>query len=221
MRSDASSRRRRSTCSSASAPCAPTATTTSTPCFQALELARHGAPHARRRARCSTCDADLGIPAERQPRVPCGRARSRRRSTSTSRVDIAIEKRIPAGAGLAGGSSDAAAVLAGLARTGRTRRSTTTRCVEVARSLGADVPFFLLRRGGADDRAAATSSCAACPPWPSTSRSSSPGVPVLDGRGVRAFDARARSRPGDRAHVVEALRAGRRAGARRARSPTT
>lgn len=55
---------------------------------------------------------------------------------------IAIEKAIPAQAGLGGGSSDAAAVLRGLAEAwGLDARD--PRVVQVARGLGADVAFFL------------------------------------------------------------------------------
>ena len=61
-------------------------------------------------------------------------------------VDIAIEKRVPPGAGLAGGSSNAAAVLAGLAHWANLPL-TDERLYHAARSLGADVPFFLY--GGA------------------------------------------------------------------------
>lgn len=62
------------------------------------------------------------------------------------RAVIEIEKRVPAGAGLAGGSSDAAAVIVGLARIhGVDPRS--ERCAAVARGLGADCAFFLT--GGA------------------------------------------------------------------------
>ncbi|MEK6608617.1 MAG: 4-(cytidine 5'-diphospho)-2-C-methyl-D-erythritol kinase [Myxococcota bacterium] len=49
-------------------------------------------------------------------------------------AELAIDKRIPAGAGLGGGSSDAAAVLRALGAGHR---------LDVARRLGADVPFFL------------------------------------------------------------------------------
>jgi 4-diphosphocytidyl-2-C-methyl-D-erythritol kinase len=61
-------------------------------------------------------------------------------------IDIAIEKRIPAGAGLAGGSSDAAAVLAGLANWASLPLA-DPRLLAAAASVGADVPFFL--HGGA------------------------------------------------------------------------
>lgn len=57
-------------------------------------------------------------------------------------VRIALEKRIPAGAGLGGGSSDAAAVLAGVNELFSLGRSPDKLC-ELGAALGADVPFFL------------------------------------------------------------------------------
>ncbi len=62
------------------------------------------------------------------------------------RLDIHIEKRIPAAAGLAGGSTDAAAVLAALNELFGSPLSTAALC-EAGVSLGADVPFCIL--GGA------------------------------------------------------------------------
>jgi 4-diphosphocytidyl-2-C-methyl-D-erythritol kinase len=55
---------------------------------------------------------------------------------------ITLKKRIPAGRGLGGGSSDAAATLAGLSRLTK-RRISAERLMEMAAGLGADVPFFL------------------------------------------------------------------------------
>ena len=58
-------------------------------------------------------------------------------------VEILLQKRIPAGRGLGGGSSDAAAALLGyLQFTGEKLKR--TRLLEIAAGLGADVPFFLL-----------------------------------------------------------------------------
>lgn len=61
-------------------------------------------------------------------------------------VDIGLEKRIPAGGGLGGGSSDAAAVLLGCCRI-HDLRPGTGRLQQWAARLGSDVPFFL--EGGA------------------------------------------------------------------------
>ena len=57
-------------------------------------------------------------------------------------VEIELRKTIPAGRGMGGGSSDAAAALLGYLRlTGR--KLALPRLLEIASSLGADVPFFL------------------------------------------------------------------------------
>ena len=59
-----------------------------------------------------------------------------------SGVSIELRKTIPAGRGLGGGSSDAAAALIGFLRlTGK--RLPAQMLIEIAASLGADVPFFL------------------------------------------------------------------------------
>ena len=59
------------------------------------------------------------------------------------RVRITLEKRIPAGAGLGGGSSDAAAVLSALRLLLRPQPSTQL-LYEIAARIGSDAPFFLL-----------------------------------------------------------------------------
>jgi 4-diphosphocytidyl-2-C-methyl-D-erythritol kinase len=57
-------------------------------------------------------------------------------------VEITLDKKIPAGRGLGGGSSDAAAALLGYLRlTGK--KLPPAELLQIAASLGADVPFFL------------------------------------------------------------------------------
>lgn len=67
------------------------------------------------------------------------------------RFDIRLDKRIPMGGGLGGGSSNAAAMLLAIpALTGR--RVPLDKLIDLAASLGSDVPFFLLggTAGGLD-----------------------------------------------------------------------
>jgi 4-diphosphocytidyl-2-C-methyl-D-erythritol kinase len=66
----------------------------------------------------------------------------RREFEIRSGVEIDLRKKIPAGRGLGGGSSDAAAALRGYLQLTR-RKIPAPRLMEIAASLGADVPFFL------------------------------------------------------------------------------
>ena len=67
----------------------------------------------------------------------------RRELKIRSGVQILLQKKIPAGRGLGGGSSDAAAALLGYLQFVR-KKVESTRLLEIASTLGADVPFFLL-----------------------------------------------------------------------------
>jgi 4-diphosphocytidyl-2-C-methyl-D-erythritol kinase len=59
------------------------------------------------------------------------------------RIEVRLDKQIPMGSGLGGGSSDAAATLVGLERLSGNRLDLATR-LRLAASLGSDVPFFFL-----------------------------------------------------------------------------
>jgi 4-diphosphocytidyl-2-C-methyl-D-erythritol kinase len=109
--------------------------------FQALEL--HDTLTIEPASRLAVeCSCDLGIPAEDNLVFRAASALAQRLGREAA-VSIHIEKVIPSGAGLGGGSSNAAATLAGLAGMwGVDQRDSLL--LEVARSLGADVPFFLL-----------------------------------------------------------------------------
>ena len=85
-----------------------------------------------------------GVPAEDDLVVRAARALQRAAGTSKG-VDIELEKRIPLGGGLGGGSSDAATTLMALDRLWDTGLS-EARLMEIAATLGADVPFFIFGR---------------------------------------------------------------------------
>ncbi len=63
----------------------------------------------------------------------------------TTGVRIQLEKKVPVGAGLGGGSSDAAAVLLALRRLTGVKAS-DEKLVELAARLGSDIPFFIYNR---------------------------------------------------------------------------
>jgi 4-diphosphocytidyl-2-C-methyl-D-erythritol kinase len=65
------------------------------------------------------------------------------KSAGATGVEILLRKKIPAGRGLGGGSSDAAAALLGYLQFAR-QKLAPKRLLQIASCLGADVPFFLL-----------------------------------------------------------------------------
>jgi 4-diphosphocytidyl-2-C-methyl-D-erythritol kinase len=100
---------------------------------------------------------------------------------------VRLHKAIPAGAGLGGGSSDAAAVLKGLDRLWGLGLSAEA-LAEMAEGLGSDVPFFLhggaARVGGRGERVTPV------PAWTGTwALLLHPGVPVSTAEVFRTFSA--------------------------------
>jgi 4-diphosphocytidyl-2-C-methyl-D-erythritol kinase len=124
-----------------------------------------------------------------------------------NRVDIHIHKRIPAGAGLGGGSADAAAVLSGLNRLfgGPLGAGALAR---LAATLGSDVPFFLA--GGTCLCTGRGERIRRLPPLPAcTFVVAVPALAVSAGWAYAAFDSRPHAqRPRRSRSAVEAIRQG-------------
>jgi len=87
------------------------------------------------------CD-DRSVPVDKTNLVWRAAAALRERYSISHGVKIRLEKRVPAEAGLGGGSSDAAATLMALAFLWEIEMSEDD-LAQVAESLGSDVPFFL------------------------------------------------------------------------------
>jgi 4-diphosphocytidyl-2-C-methyl-D-erythritol kinase len=93
-----------------------------------------------------------------------------------------LQKRIPPGAGLAGGSSDAAAALRALARLYELKLDLHP----IAAEVGADVPFFL--RGGSAEASGVGTDLRPCPPAEGWFAIAWPGFSVDTGRVYEAWD---------------------------------
>ncbi len=91
-----------------------------------------------------SCDHPL-VPQGRENIVYRAAELIMRKTRKPQLISIHIKKNIPIGAGLGGGSSDAAAALVGLNRLLKLRLSLAT-IEKLALALGADVPFFVRAR---------------------------------------------------------------------------
>jgi 4-diphosphocytidyl-2-C-methyl-D-erythritol kinase len=87
------------------------------------------------------CD-DPGVPADGTNLVLKTLAAYRSASGFFGKFHIFLEKRVPHGAGLGGGSSDAAATLSALDHFNPSPLG-VTKLMEIAATLGSDIPFFL------------------------------------------------------------------------------
>lgn len=109
--------------------------------FQLIDLSDVLHFSSRTDGRISRVGAIVGVPEDEDLSVRAARLLQRQTGSSLG-VDISLEKRIPIGGGLGGGSSDAATTLLALNRLwqlGLTRDE----LMRMGLSLGADVPFFL------------------------------------------------------------------------------
>lgn len=88
-----------------------------------------------------TCNAD-GVPADESNLVIKALSVFRRETRMTTPLAIHLEKVVPHGAGLGGGSSDAAATLRALDRIHGTGLGDERLC-QMAAEIGSDIPFFL------------------------------------------------------------------------------
>ena len=116
--------------------------------YDEIELAWHAGPDEIQFALEFAADAELppglsDVTAGPDNLVVRAAEAFREASGQAGTLEIRLRKRIPAGAGLGGGSSDAGAVLAGLARLVGTDSPDSDALAAIALQLGADVPYFL------------------------------------------------------------------------------
>jgi len=116
--------------------------------YDEIEIQRLKAARHRTRPSASpikiTCDHPL-VPAGKKNLVFQAADLIMKTAGVDQPISIHVRKRIPVGAGLGGGSSDAAATLVALNRLFRLGYS-MRRLEKLGLSLGADVPFFIRRR---------------------------------------------------------------------------
>ena len=89
-----------------------------------------------------TCDVDLGIPADDNLIIRAARAMAELHERPLPATHLHLSKRIPHGAGLGGGSSNAATTIYALSRLWGVRPDSPD-TLALAAELGSDVPLFL------------------------------------------------------------------------------
>ena len=109
--------------------------------FQAVSLYDEIELRSLKKKNAYRLEGDISIPAEDNI-ITKAVELFRQESGNYSGIEIGVQKHIPVGAGLGGGSSDAAAVLIGLDRFFSVGLS-TPQLLHLAERLGSDVPFFL------------------------------------------------------------------------------
>lgn len=152
------------------------------------------------------CEPDLGVAP--QHNLAHRAAQAWFASSGGARgAHIELVKRIPAGAGLGGGSADAAAVLRALALLDGVEASDDQRSVAVAAGLGADVPFFL--GGGTQLLAGRGDGLVETLPTPKLDIVLvNAGVPVATGAAYARFDRTLQPAPPTADAMVAAVRHG-------------
>jgi 4-diphosphocytidyl-2-C-methyl-D-erythritol kinase len=111
--------------------------------YDEIRISKQTGPNAARRNSLEVKCNYPGVPSGKNNLVY--KAASLLLGDSPQGVRIEVRKRIPVGAGLGGGSSDAAATLVGLNRLLRLGHS-LKKLRQLAVTLGADVPFFIRPR---------------------------------------------------------------------------
>lgn len=111
--------------------------------FQTISLADRLTLHLTSGRGVTLVSSGLPVPAGPDNLAVRAALLAAKRFQIRGHITIALHKQIPLGAGLGGGSSDAAAVLRMLARAAR-RPPVLCDLLALARELGSDVPLFLL-----------------------------------------------------------------------------
>ncbi|MDO8914467.1 MAG: 4-(cytidine 5'-diphospho)-2-C-methyl-D-erythritol kinase [Coriobacteriia bacterium] len=176
--------------------------------IQALELHDDVAVTLGGEALTLDCEPDVGVAPEHNLAHRAAQYWFES-SDVTAGAHIQLRKRIPAGAGLGGGSADAAAVLKALALLDGIEESAGARMAGAAARLGADVPFFL--GGGTQLLMGRGDELVETLPTPLLDVVLvNPGIPVETGAAYARFDRTLQPAPPSHEAMVTAIRGGAR-----------